>query len=373
MANNKKTIKVLHILDGVARGGLETLELDLSRNASSYGLDLIFVVCRKGDLFDEFKNSGVPFYYFHRKWPLDPLVLLKLIKLIRKEKINLIHVHQDVTAVHGYIVSVLTRTKIVQSIHGFSDKRSCSGKLVLKSYLSHKIASYLFHKTFCVSHYLKRELIKQGYCAKKLKVLYNGIDFKRIGNPKTKIQFSGLKERKKFVFGMVGNFNYVRNHKILLEAFARLEVEKPNVNLKLAGKGELFEPMKKYAQRLGIGEKVEFLGSISNLPEFFNRIDCFVYSSRSDTFGIAVVEAMYSKLPVIVSDNGPFPELTENGKYANLFKANDVNSLFLKMREMIEQYEKKRFRLTEIKDKIVNRFCIENYIKQLKLEYSEIL
>lgn len=362
-------MKVLHILDQVNRGGTETLVLDICRNAKINNLDLVFITCGKGDLFDEFKNSGVKFYYLPRKYPLDLNVIKELRKIIKEEEIKIIHTHVDVSLVHAILSSLGTKCKVVQTIHGFSDRKSPKGKFDLRCYLIHLIGSYILPVTFTVSDYLRNELIKQGFNKNRLKMLYNGIDFNK---------YQGCQAKKNrnenlFVFGMVGNFNHVRNHRVLLEAFKKLIDEGYNVYLKLAGKGELLESMQKYALTLGIKDKVEFLGSVSDISKFLSEIDCFVYSSRSDTFGLAVVEALYAGLPVIVSNNGPFPEITNNGKYAILFEANNVNSLYIKMKEIIaNNNEYDIIKLDKIREIINNSFSINNHIKQLKLEYSKI-
>jgi len=360
-------MKVLHIVEQVYRAGIEMLELDLCRNAKDNDLELVFVTFGKGDLFEEFKNSGVEFYHFQRKAPIDFSIIFKLRKLIKKEKIRVVHVHHDVTLVHVIIATIFLSTKVVQSIHGFTDKRSPLGKSQIVSNIILKTASYFLPITFTVSEYLKQELIKSGYYKKRLRILYNGIDFSKIKTNNFK------KQENDFIsFGMVGNFNHVRNHSVLLEAFAKLVKINSNIELKLAGKQGLLEKMKNYALSLGIADKVKFCGSISDVSNFLSNIDIYVYSSRSDTFGISVIEAMYFGIPVIVSDNGPFIEITENGKYAYLFKANDPDSLFNLMITVLDNYLHNNKNYNNIREGILNKFSIQVHIAKLKYYYNKL-
>jgi len=363
-------MKVLHILDHVNRGGLEILALDLCRNAKANNLDLVFITLGKGQLFEDFKESGADFFYFQRKAPIDFKVVLKLRKVIRENGINIIHAHQDVTIVHSILASAGLKIKVVQTIHGFNDKRSPVGKNLTVAHLIMKSASYFLPISFAVSQYLQQELMSTGYSKSKLKVLNNGIDFSRI-HP---FDNSNVPKDGNIFFGMLGNFNMARNHKLLLYAFSKLANEYPRSRLKLAGTGDLFNESKEYAAKLGISEKVEFLGSISNVSKFFSSIDYYVHSSRADTFGIAVVEAMYSGLPVIVSDNGPFVEITDNGKLANLFIANNVESLYQKLKEatMDNNYSNQEDS-NYIRDRVVKKFSIESHIHHLKCFYKELL
>ena len=78
------------------------------------------------------------------------------------------------------------------------------------------------------------------------------------------------------------------------------------------------------------------MGESKNIPAFLNELDCYIYSSQNDSFGISVIEAMYVGLPVIVSNNGPFMELTNNGKLAILFECKNDLDFYNKVDEYLK-------------------------------------
>jgi N-acetylgalactosamine-N,N'-diacetylbacillosaminyl-diphospho-undecaprenol 4-alpha-N-acetylgalactosaminyltransferase len=102
-----------------------------------------------------------------------------------------------------------------------------------------------------------------------------------------------------------GRFVAEKNHKLLLEAFSRLEND--NVELWLIGKGELWEECKSTAKSLGIGDRVIFWGFIDNLYQYLNACDIFVLSSRQEGFPNAIIEGMACECAVVSTDcrSGP--------------------------------------------------------------------
>lgn len=87
------------------------------------------------------------------------------------------------------------------------------------------------------------------------------------------------------------------------------------VRLVIAGRGKDRAKLERLAERLGIADKVEFLGAVehSSLPDVFARFDVAVFLSREESFGVAAIEAMACRRPVIASDAVGFKEIIEDG------------------------------------------------------------
>src|ERR1035437_6986241 len=85
-------------------------------------------------MFDDFVQAKIDIRLFKRKLPIDFSVIFKLRKLLISEKIDIIHTHSDVVAVHAYLASVFLNTKIVLSFHGntYSNKFNFKTNLSLK-------------------------------------------------------------------------------------------------------------------------------------------------------------------------------------------------------------------------------------------------
>lgn len=118
-----------------------------------------------------------------------------------------------------------------------------------------------------------------------------------------------------FVALYVARFQAFKNHRMLLEAFARFAKARPAARLVLAGSGPLRERTEQQATGLGIADRVLFLGEVpyGDLPGVYAAADVKVISSDYESFCFAALEAMATALPVLTTDCAWVPRLVANG------------------------------------------------------------
>jgi len=113
-----------------------------------------------------------------------------------------------------------------------------------------------------------------------------------------------------------------------------------------------------------------------DVPELLMQMDGFVYSSVSDTFGIAVVEAMAAGLPVIVNDWEVMREITNDGAWATLYRSNDAEDCADKIDKLIHELRTNREQVMQRCESIAHevraKFSIENHIRQLEQIYNSL-
>lgn len=107
----------------------------------------------------------------------------------------------------------------------------------------------------------------------------------------------------KYVIGHVGRFHYAKNHEYLIRIFAELCKSSDKYVLILLGEGSGMEGIKALAREFGVGDKVYFLGNHSNVYDYYQVMDYFVYPSRYEGLPGTVVEAQTSGLKCLISDN----------------------------------------------------------------------
>ncbi|OWX98819.1 glycosyltransferase [Thioclava sp. IC9] len=124
----------------------------------------------------------------------------------------------------------------------------------------------------------------------------------------------------------VGNLKPVKNHDLLLRAFAMLE--HPEARLMLLGRGQNEANLRALAQKLGVADKVIFAGFQPDPSPFYSTADLFVLSSDHEGFGNVIVEALSFGLPVVSTDcpSGP-AEILENGQLGYLVPVGDAHAL----------------------------------------------
>lgn len=188
------------------------------------------------------------------------------------------------------------------------------------------------------SHCMAREVSK--YTAKKITVTPFGVDENR---------FAPLAEKstcKELVIGTVKELSAIYGIDTLIDAFAMVVAENPHLNMRLviAGDGAERQNLEKQAKELGVEEKVTFLGRIPNneVAEFLAHTDVYAALSRSDSesFGVAVVEAMSCGVPVVVSDADGFKEVVPDGIAGFVVGRNDATSAAARISYLLNNNEK---------------------------------
>lgn len=153
---------------------------------------------------------------------------------------------------------------------------------------------------------------KDGFNKKGI-VIFNPINIEKFAfsqKSRNKIRRELKISEDEFVVGQVGRLASVKNQKFLLEVFEQL-CYKRDSKLLLVGDGELRFELEKYAEKLGIKNKVRFTGSCSDVSDFLSAMDCFVMTSKHEGFGIVLIEAMANGLNCICETNAIVCEIKE--------------------------------------------------------------
>jgi L-malate glycosyltransferase len=232
----------------------------------------------------------------------------------------------------------------------------------------------IIHKK-CVLHALKNsdyviavsEALKEDihyYAGRNVEVVPNVIDT-------DKFPLSKKGGGKSLNLGILGGMsNYRKGLDILLQAVAL--VQNTDVFIHIGGDGTLLPTFKKLAADLGIEDKCNFYGEIlqADLVKFYSKLDLFVLASRDETFGVVIVEAMASGLPVIATRCGGPEEiitketglLVEKENPAELAKAIDL------MSETIGTYDR-----NSIRKYAVEKYGRKAFVEKITKHYEEIL
>lgn len=125
------------------------------------------------------------------------------------------------------------------------------------------------------------------------------------------------------IIGIVKYLEPIYDIGLLIDAFSIvLKISDINPVLHIYGGGSQKEHLERQCRKLGIADQVTFFGTIPNkdIPKALSTFDVFVNCSRHESFGVAVVEAMASKIPVVVTDTPGYREIVENGKCGIILK-----------------------------------------------------
>ena len=173
-----------------------------------------------------------------------------------------------------------------------------------------------------------------------------------------------------FVFITSGRLQHVKGFDILIRAFAELvKGGHSNIWLKILGKGKEKTNLEKLSLDLKVWDKVIFTGRVSReaVKKEFQAANCFVLASRYEAFGVVLIEAMATGLPVIATRSGG-PEKIIKPEYGYLVDPENVERLAQAMQKMIENFTS--FDQTRIREDVMNRYdqtgIASQYIELLK-------
>lgn len=325
---------ILHLSTTSGPGGAERVISSLSEALNTGGRRVVVGLFRSGWLQAECERLRVETIIMplsgllHLGWFFDCL------RLIRRERVALIHAHEFSAIVYGWIVSRLARIPFIGTIHG-------------KNYFWEKarrrVAYRIIARTatlVAVSEDLKRFVTeKVGIPNGRIRVIYNGVTH---GPPVSEAEAERCRSELGIqtgdsVLGTVGSLYPVKGHTFLLDAMPAVLQRFPNTVLIIAGRGELEVTLKNQAKRLGIEEKVRFLGMRQDIPKLLALMDVFVLPSLSEGLSMALLEAMAAGKPIVATRVGGNPELIEEGKTGMLVPAEDAAELAAALIEMLRE------------------------------------
>lgn len=362
---------IIQLRDTLFRGGIEVLLLDVCKNGKANGLNFFVVTFNDGDLVNDFIENGIEVIKIKRNKPIDINVIKQLRKIIVEKNINVIHSHQALEGLYAYLATRGLNVKNIISHHG--SVYPIKDKLVMKYLIKHVFANIAVSNS-----YLKRLKEEEGFNTKNnFHVVYNGIDSVKLetseGNLKNELKLS----QNSLLLGMIGNFNNSgRDQFTICKALPRIYEKYNNVSFVFVGgwNNEPTSSYKKcydYCKEKGILNKTFFVGKRSDIGNILKSLDIFVYSSNHDTFGIAVVEAMFCGTPTVINDIPPMLEISKNGEFAKIYKSKDEIDLFNNLSVVLDSDELLQNLSYNAKNWATENFSIDQHLNKLKKLYTE--
>jgi glycosyltransferase involved in cell wall biosynthesis len=254
-----------------------------------------------------------------------PVGLFQLIRLIQKYRIQIVNIHYPGECF--FYLAICRRIlpiRLITTVHGadlFPDgiPRAAYPKAIKWLLdLSDRIVT---------SSNAYREDVASVFpqLRGKIVLIHNGVDLAELGNGSCD---SASIKRPPYIL-CVAMHNEKKGLDVLLRAFALIHHKEPSLKLMLVGDGPLRGQLEDLASTLGIAKKVEFLGrqGRTQVADLLHSCEVFVLPSRSEPFGIVLVEAMACKKPIVATTAGGIPEIIENGRNGILVEPDDSNDL----------------------------------------------
>jgi glycosyltransferase involved in cell wall biosynthesis len=290
--------------------------------------------------------------------------------LIRKERVALIHAHEFSAIVCGWMLAKMAGVPLVATVHGknyFWEKwrRRAAYRLVSR-----------YGSLVVVSADLKRFVCdKVGVAEERVQIIYNGVAAARpVADEETQTCKAELAIVGRYpVLGVVGSLYPVKGHQFLISAMPEIVRRWPGAVLLVIGRGELEASLKAQAEQLGIGANIRFLGMRQDVPRLLSVLDAFVLPSLSEGLSLALLEAIASGKPVVVTRVGGNPEVIEHGQTGFLVEPENASDLAANLVKLLSNSGMMQQFGRQAAERVRQHFSMEQTVDRYKDLYAQLL
>ncbi|MDD2785402.1 MAG: glycosyltransferase [Patescibacteria group bacterium] len=309
-----RSVRVVQLIPTLGVGGAERIVMQLVEGLPARGIDVVTIAHMQGGAMEKiFSENNLPLVIlsrtgFLKRWRNFWTLRRELIDL----KPDIVHTHLFGSDFWGRLAARFAGVRqIVTTEHNTNVEFGLLRTTALR--LTKNLATKHVAISMQVKDYLRKTI---GVAEKEIEVIYNGTDLRRVKRRSGSL----LQDVPKFIF--VGRLEEQKNPVMLLKVLAA--VKRP-WRLSVVGAGSLEARLKSLAEELKITPRVDFLGLRDDVPELLARHDFFLFPSRWEGFGLAVLEAAVAGLPVIASDLPVLHEILKDDQ-ATFLPADDAKA-----------------------------------------------
>lgn len=356
-------MKILQILPELNVGGVERGTVDLARYMVQKGHQSI-VVSNGGALVRTLEEQGSRHYQLpvHRKNFLTAWHCVKeLEKIIRDEKVDIVHARSRVPGWIGYFACRRTDAEFVTTCHGYYSQQPLShvmgwGKLVIV--ISEVIGHHM------IEHF--------GVQPENIRLIPRSVDLE-------KFRFKGRQAgRSSFTVTMIGRITPLKGHTYFLKAMAKVIRQKPYIRVRIVGdasanKQAYKENLLLLTKRLGIEDKVDFMGNRNDIPQLIEESDCVVLSTvTQEAFGRVLIEAQAVGVPVVATKVGGVVDIVEHEKTGLLVLPKDPDAIAGAVLRIMNEPKLADEMVRNARVMVEQKYTLENMASKTLTVYEEL-
>ncbi len=385
----KPRIRILHLIETLGRGGAEGLLYTNLSKLNRHRFD--GVVChlynRDTDWRQPILELGYPVISLGMTSLTDGVRgLLRLLNLLRREPVDLIHTHLYGANLIGRIVGAIKRIPVLSSLHNpdydpvlLRDNPALSPAKLAVIRILDRITCLLANPHFlAVSEYVKHSAQQHLHLSPdRIQVIYNPLDVKHF-DP-TVVDSGGHRTALKIaqdsaVLLTVARYDPQKGLKYLIESVSLLRDRFPNVTVIFIGAGsaEGRHSYQELAGQLGVASQCRFLGIQADIRPYLKLCDIFVLPSLFEGLGIVLVEAMAMEKPCVATRVAAIPEVVTEGRSGILVEPADPPALATAIGRLLQDPVLRAQMGVEGRRVVLDRFNVEKNILELERLYTQI-
>ena len=347
-------IRVMRIISRMNIGGPATHVVLLNAGLDRQGFDCLLVTgsegASEGSLRDlavenDLRLAIIPELGREIAPWSDLVTLVKLYRLMRRERPHVVHTHTAKAGFVGRIAARLAGVPVVlHTFHGHVFHSYFSPAKTQLFLLIERLGARLSTRIITISPRLREEIVQFGVTGReRIEVIPLGFELEAFASQQRGAghfkHSLGLPPNVKLV-GAVGRLVPIKNIPLLLEAAALARQEDPDIRIVLVGDGALREALEARAEALGLGQAVTFAGWRRDLACVYADLDAVVISSHNEGTPASLIEAMATGCPVVSTRVGGVPDLIGDGETGRLVSPGEREALAAALLELFREPER---------------------------------
>lgn len=316
-----------------------------------------------------FHEVSVPEYPLFHYQPYELALSTKLVNTIQKYNIDILHVHYAIPhAYAGYMAKKMLKEngyniKMMTTLHG-TDITLVGSHSFYKGAVNFSINKS--DMVTSVSQSLKEDTLRIFDIKNEINVIPNFIDFESIKDHHEDCQRHTMAKEDEKIITHVSNLRPVKRIADVIHVFAKI-LECQKAKLIIIGDGPDRDKAVNIAIELGIRDKIIFMGKSDDIEKILCFSDLFLLPSEKESFGLAALEAMAHKVPVISTNAGGLPEVNIHGESGYLSEVGNIEDMANNALQIFKDED------THLRFKTNARLRAENFdIKHVIKNYEDL-
>jgi L-malate glycosyltransferase len=360
-------------------GGSGAVAAELGKQLARRGHSVHFVSYRLPFRLDEFQENvryheiDLTTYSLFEFPPHELALAAKMAEVAREQKLDLFHVHYAIPhAITGLLAQQMlgeNPPKLITTLHGTDIT------LVGQDRTFFEITRFGIERSqgvTAVSEFLKKMTVDEFEVTRPIQVIPNFIDTSSFCRSRGYRDRSAFAPKGEKILLHVSNFRPVKRPLDVVRILERVVREMPAVLL-MVGEGPERASAQALARRLGLADRVRFLGRQDRIEELTGIADVFLLPSELESFGLSALEAMACGVPVVGSDAGGLPEVVKHTETGFLLPVGDIEGMAARTIEILKDDEHWRSLSAAARRRAAALFGAEQVVAEYERYYDRVL
>ena len=362
-----RRVTVLHLITSLEVGGAQRgMLLGLPRFEKDQYRHIVCSIMDRMQMASQFRDAGIEVCSLGLSRKADVHVALRLRALLKELRPDILHTYLLHGNILGRLVGRLVGVPVIIGSERTIGQARLWGRLATR--LTNPLTDAVEVNSETGGDSAEKDL---GVPREKIELVRSGLDLSAFEVVTTRdLLRSGLGvDAGHHLVVYMGRLRPVKGVEYGIRAFASALKQRPDIHMAIAGEGEQSEYLKSLAAKLGVADRVSFLGVRNDVPELLAAADSVVLPSLNEGFPRTAIEAMAAAKPVVATNVGGTPEAVIDGATGILMPPKDIEALSAAIVRLVDDPELQARMGSAGRERAVKNYSIELYVSRLDEMY----